>query len=36
MEFEDSREIPSTKDNDYKSAISHINSAREQELSKAQ
>ena len=35
MEFEDSREIPSTKDNDYKSAISHINSAREQELSKA-
>ena len=35
MEFEDSREKPSTKDKDYKSAISHINSAREQELSKA-
>ena len=35
MEFEDSREEPSTKDKDYKSAISHINSAREQELSTA-
>ena len=35
MEFEDSREKPSTKDKDYKSAISHINSARKQELSKA-
>ncbi len=33
MDFEDSREEPSTKD--YKSAISNINSAREQELSKA-
>ncbi len=35
MDFEDSREEPSTKDKDYKSAISNIKLAREQELSKA-